>query len=304
MEQYGTDAVRFTLAQLAVQGRDLILSRRSAGGVARVRQQDLERGALRDDEPRGRAAAAAAPVDREARAGRALDPERASTTRSAKSRAAIDAYEFNVAALSVYSSSGTSSVTGTSSWPRSRSRRAASGRPRARCVLVQCFDRMLRLLHPFMPFISEEIWQALRPYIDEPDLAPHLAIAKFPVPQTRTVLEPRRRRRDGATASRRPRRSTRCARCSAIIRASGSKRGSVSRRRRCGGGVPRGIRALETLCRDDGQNGEPGVGRAVGRHAGRDGLRCARVVRGRGDGARGIRLRPCAQRAAQRSSTK
>ena len=38
--------------------------RRSPGGVARVRQQDLERGAVRPDEPRGRAAAAPAGRDR------------------------------------------------------------------------------------------------------------------------------------------------------------------------------------------------------------------------------------------------
>ena len=47
MDTYGTDAVRFTLAQMAVQGRDLILVRRSSGGVARVREQDLERRAVR-----------------------------------------------------------------------------------------------------------------------------------------------------------------------------------------------------------------------------------------------------------------
>jgi valyl-tRNA synthetase len=39
-----------------------------------------------------------------------------------------------------------------------------------------------------MPFITEEIWQALRPYIGEPGLAPHLAIAKFPAPQAASTL--------------------------------------------------------------------------------------------------------------------
>ena len=30
-----------------------------------------------------------------------------------------------------------------------------------RCVLVYVMDKILRLLHPFMPFITEEIWQSL-----------------------------------------------------------------------------------------------------------------------------------------------
>ena len=37
----------------------------------------------------------------------------------------------------------------------------------ARWVLINVFDKMLRLLHPFMPFVSEEIWQVIRPYLDE-----------------------------------------------------------------------------------------------------------------------------------------
>jgi valyl-tRNA synthetase len=47
-------------------------------------------------------------------------------------------------------------------------------------VLVNVFDKMLRLLHPFMPFVSEEIWQVIRPYLDEQSLAAHLPIAKYP----------------------------------------------------------------------------------------------------------------------------
>ena len=38
------------------------------------------------------------------------------------------------------------------------------------------------MMHPFMPFVSEEIWQVIRPYMGEPNLAAHLPIAKFPEP--------------------------------------------------------------------------------------------------------------------------
>ncbi len=47
---------------------------------------------------------------------------------------------------------------------------------------------MLRLLHPFMPFVSEEIWQVIRPYIDDADLAPNLPIAKFPTARDEHAL--------------------------------------------------------------------------------------------------------------------
>lgn len=36
---------------------------------------------------------------------------------------------------------------------------AAAAAAKTRAVLVYVFDRLLRLVHPFMPFISEELWQ-------------------------------------------------------------------------------------------------------------------------------------------------
>jgi len=55
----------------------------------------------------------------------------------------------------------------------------------AQATLVRVLDGILRLLHPYMPFITEEIWQNLRPLIaalrgDTPPLA--LAIAPWPKP--------------------------------------------------------------------------------------------------------------------------
>ena len=43
-----------------------------------------------------------------------------------------------------------------------------------RCVLVYVMDRILRLLHPFMPFITEEIWQSL------PHEGESIMVAKYP----------------------------------------------------------------------------------------------------------------------------
>src|SRR5260370_2553867 len=48
-------------------------------------------------------------------------------------------------------------------------------------LLVFCLDHILRLLHPFMPFITEEIWQKL-PLVRTVD---SLMIAPFPTPDDR-----------------------------------------------------------------------------------------------------------------------
>jgi valyl-tRNA synthetase len=51
--------------------------------------------------------------------------------------------------------------------------------PRARTVLLEALDTALRLLHPMMPFVTEEIWQRL------PHEGPSIAVAPFPRPDPR-----------------------------------------------------------------------------------------------------------------------
>jgi len=46
-------------------------------------------------------------------------------------------------------------------------------------VLVHVLDHGLRMLHPFMPFVTEELWQALRGRIAD-DMASQLIVAWFP----------------------------------------------------------------------------------------------------------------------------
>jgi valyl-tRNA synthetase len=48
-------------------------------------------------------------------------------------------------------------------------------------VLVHVLDHGLRLLHPFMPFVTEELWQSLREHVDD-DMANALIVAWFPKP--------------------------------------------------------------------------------------------------------------------------
>ncbi|MBI2934149.1 MAG: class I tRNA ligase family protein, partial [Chloroflexi bacterium] len=49
-----------------------------------------------------------------------------------------------------------------------------------RPVLLDILERSMRLLHPFMPFITEEIWQGLRPHLK--DTADSIMIAPYPLP--------------------------------------------------------------------------------------------------------------------------
>jgi valyl-tRNA synthetase len=49
-------------------------------------------------------------------------------------------------------------------------------------VLVHVLDSSLRLLHPYMPYVTEEIWQALAGHLPDRD-AEALIVARFPQPE-------------------------------------------------------------------------------------------------------------------------
>jgi valyl-tRNA synthetase len=191
--RYGTDAVRFTLAQLAVQGRDVILSdeRLAASRAFANKIWNAARFAMMNLD------AAPQPVpsvdtDKLSLADRWILDRLDAAVREVS--AAIDGYEFNIAALRLYQFIWHEFCDWYIELAKEPLKAGGDAQAAARWTLVRVLDSMLRLLHPFMPFISEEIWQVLRPYIDAANLAPHLAIATFPAPSDKPWLSDDERR--------------------------------------------------------------------------------------------------------------
>ena len=159
IDAYGTDAFRFTLAAFAAQGRDIKMSTKRVEGyrhfinklwnAARFALMHLEQGYDRID-------------------GEALSlPDRwilarlRRTTREVEN--ALDAYKFNEAANAAYQFVWHEFC----DWYLEAAKPALYGkdqvrlRDAARQVLWTALRDILILLHPFTPFVTEEIWSKL-----------------------------------------------------------------------------------------------------------------------------------------------
>ncbi len=67
--------------------------------------------------------------------------------------------------------------------------RVRAGDRTAIAVLVHVTDEVLRLLHPFMPYVTEEIWQRLVTLRPDQDEAPALMVAAYPTPFVRETAD-------------------------------------------------------------------------------------------------------------------
>ncbi len=156
IETYGADALRFTLAAMAAQGRDLKMSENRVQGYRNFATKlwnaarFCEMNECRLD-PAFAPAAASHAVNRWV-AGKVAEAAAAVTE-------ALEAFKFNEAAGAVYQF-----VWGTfCDWYLEIAKPLLTGDDEAlkaetRATAAWVLDETLKLLHPFMPYITEELW--------------------------------------------------------------------------------------------------------------------------------------------------
>ncbi|HZC82776.1 MAG TPA: valine--tRNA ligase, partial [Nitrospiraceae bacterium] len=173
MEQFGTDALRFTLASMASPGRDIKLAEERIEGYRNFANKiwNATRFSLMNlDGPR----TATAPSER-------TFPDRwilsrlNQTIQSVTSE--LEAYRFDRAASALYQFIWHEYC----DWylelikPTLQNTASPEG-PGTRQTLVETLETTMRLLHPFMPFLTEEIWHTL------PHQGESIVIQRYPVP--------------------------------------------------------------------------------------------------------------------------
>ncbi len=173
MEQYGTDALRFTLASMASPGRDIKLAEERIEGYRNFTNKIWNAARfilLNLDGPREQV-----PASTRSFPDRWILSRLNFTIRSVNQE--LEQYRFDRAASRLYHFIWHEYC----DWylemvkPVLQNKDSMEAR-RTRYTLVETFETVQRLLHPFMPFITEEIWQALphegesvviQPYPDE-----------------------------------------------------------------------------------------------------------------------------------------
>ncbi len=178
MDKYGTDAVRFTLAAFAAQGRDIKLSEERIQGyrhfvnkiwnAARLVLMNL------GDDPEQ--ALDPVPVDRITRLADRWILSRLNEV-TGRVRKALDEFDFDVVAKELYQFFWHEYC----DWYLELAKIGFSSedpqvRKASRYAAVAVLDRCLRLMHPIMPFVTEELWHHL------PGQRGYIMAASFPEP--------------------------------------------------------------------------------------------------------------------------
>ncbi len=155
IDEYGADAVRFTLTAMAAMGRDLKLSKDRVAGYRNFTTKlwNAARFAEMNGVWEGHATRGAPPEARET-VNRWIIGETARIREEVD--AALDAYRFNDAANGLYAFVWGKVCDWYIEFAKPLLDGEAAGETRA--VMAWVLDQCLILLHPFMPFVTEELW--------------------------------------------------------------------------------------------------------------------------------------------------
>jgi valyl-tRNA synthetase len=177
IDTYGTDALRFTLTAFAAQGREIKLDEERIEGyrffinkiwnaarfvLMHVGEDEIKSvGAIASQHAR-------LPLIHQwilSRTAAAIDSV----------RAALDGYRFNDAASVLYQFIWYEFCDWYLEWikPELFSKEAGV-KEQARAVLLLVFETLLKLIHPLIPFVTEELWSVL------PGLRPTLMTTRYP----------------------------------------------------------------------------------------------------------------------------
>ena len=157
MDKFGTDAFRFTLAAFAAQGRDIKMSEERIAGYRNFVNKIWNAARFTFMNLEGEDQAAPAEPNLEDR----WILSRVNRTANDVARA-IEEYRFNDAASLVYQfiwhefCDWYLELIKPFLYGEDQARRSAT-----RATLREVFGRVLLLLHPFMPFVTEELWHKL-----------------------------------------------------------------------------------------------------------------------------------------------
>jgi len=157
IDEYGADALRFTLAAMAAQGRDIKLSTQRVEGYRNFSTKLWN--AARFVEFNGAARAAGFdPKNAKETLNRWIAHETQKAARDVTD--AIEAYKFNEAAGAAYRFVWNVYC----DWYIELSKPLLTGpdgaaKDETRAMAAWALDQILKLLHPFMPFVTEELWR-------------------------------------------------------------------------------------------------------------------------------------------------
>ena len=160
MDKYGTDALRFTLAAFAAQGRDIKLAEERIEGYRNFCNKlwNASRFAFMNLEDY-QGTAELNPAFNHSPADRWILSRLNSTSRDVNT--ALEEFKFNEAASAVYKFIWNELCDWYIELSKSSLLSEGPVKQIAQNVLVHVLTASLKLLHPFMPFITEEIWQKL-----------------------------------------------------------------------------------------------------------------------------------------------